>query len=232
MEKEERERQELEANGRREEQSPRERSVAIPPRRKGEGQREEVHVTEGHLEYESKKEHVPGRSPRPPERWELADERDSNGGGRRDLQEGPNRECDRVGQKREGHEEDGDDREIAELVRQPEDRVAAGVEGRAAQEVLAREPVRTEVIPGGQRASHEHRGAECEDRDDDPGGPDEAARGHGPVTSVRIVGPALRLQATVTTRHQAFSPWYLPLYPSAVGADSRKNTSCATRAPR
>jgi len=33
-------------------------------------------------------------------------------------------------------------------------------------------------------------------------------------------------------RHQAFSPWYLPLYPSAVGADSRKNTSCATRAPR
>ena len=33
-------------------------------------------------------------------------------------------------------------------------------------------------------------------------------------------------------RHQAFSPWYLPLYPSAVGAESRKNTSCATRAPR
>src|SRR5436309_5064058 len=183
MEKEERERQELEANGRREEQSPRERSVPIPPRRKCEGQREEVHVTQGHLEYESKEEHVPGRSPRPPERWELADQRHSNGGGRRDFQEGPDRECNRVGQKREGHEEDGDDRQIAKLIRETEDRVAAGVEGRAAQEVLPREPVRTEVIPGGQRASHEHRGAECEDRDDDPGGPDETARGHGPVTS-------------------------------------------------
>src|SRR5438874_10979075 len=32
--------------------------------------------------------------------------------------------------------------------------------------------------------------------------------------------------------HQAFSPWYLPLYPSAVAVESRKNTSCATRAPR
>src|SRR5437762_2603549 len=32
--------------------------------------------------------------------------------------------------------------------------------------------------------------------------------------------------------HQAFSPWYLPLYPSAVALESRKNTSCATRAPR
>src|SRR5438477_3935262 len=32
--------------------------------------------------------------------------------------------------------------------------------------------------------------------------------------------------------HQAFSPWYLPLYPSAVAVERRKNTSCATRAPR
>src|ERR1700716_2770500 len=42
-------------------------------------------------------------------------------------------------------------------------------------------------------------------------------------------GETIRSRGRVK-RPQAFSPWYLPLYPSAVAAESRKKTSWATRA--
>src|SRR5439155_6406586 len=136
IEEEERERQELEADGRGQEQSRRKRTVAEAPRGERQAEREEIRVAEGHLEYEAEKEDVARSGPRPPERRKLADERDPHRGGGGDLQDRPDRERDRVRQEGERNEEDGDDRQIAELIGQAEDRVGARVKRRAVQEML------------------------------------------------------------------------------------------------
>src|SRR5438132_9840279 len=175
IEEEKRERQELEADGRGQEQSPRKRTVAEAPRGEREAEREEIHVAEGHLEYEAEKEDVARSGPRAPERRKLADERDPHRGGGRDLQGGPDRERDRVGQNRERNEKESDDRQIAELVGQAEDRVGAGIKRPAVQEMLPGEPVRAEVVSGRKCAGNYDRGAEREHSHDDARGPDDAA---------------------------------------------------------
>src|SRR5206468_3222962 len=68
IKKEKRERQELEADGRGQEQSSRKRTVAEAPRGEREAEREEIHVAEGHLKHEAEKEDVACSGPRPPER--------------------------------------------------------------------------------------------------------------------------------------------------------------------
>src|SRR5439155_23922959 len=121
-----------ETDGRGQEQSRRKRTVAEAPRGERQAEREEIHVAEGHLEYEAEKEDVARSGPRPPERRELADEREPHRGGGGDLQDRPERERDRVRQERERNEEDGHARQIAELNAQGEDRVGARRKPRAA----------------------------------------------------------------------------------------------------
>ena len=110
IEEEQRERQELESYGRRQEQARRERAIAEAPRREREAEREEIHVAERDLEDEAEEEDVTRGRPRPPQRREPADERDAHRRSGRDLQHDPDRKRHRVRQKRERYEEDRDDR--------------------------------------------------------------------------------------------------------------------------
>ena len=79
IEQEEGEGQELEPNGGGEEDARRNGPIAKAPRRERQGERDEVHVAERHLEDQTQEKDVAGRSPRTPRHRERPDESDANG---------------------------------------------------------------------------------------------------------------------------------------------------------
>ena len=189
IEQEQRRRQQLEADRESEDRPAERRPVAPAPGDKTEGEGEQVEVAKDHLEDEREEHHDPGRGPRARGPGKRPDAGSGHHRGHTDQKRDPDPPRDLEGQRSEHEEGHGDERGVPELTGEPEVDPRAGVQRRAIQQVLRREPVRPKVVARREREGDQHRHDRREERGRD-------ARGvHDPCGATGYVRPIGRRDA-------------------------------------